>query len=62
MTHESTEKRGPDKEASFLPMWCKEMAEKMAECGPMMEGMMSRFGADAEKGGCCSGNERPEST
>ena len=61
MTHESTEKRGPDKEASF-PTWCKEMAEKIAECSPIMEEMMSRFGADAEKGGCCSRDERPEST
>lgn len=59
MAQETTDKEGPEKTGGF-PACCKDLAEKMAGCGPMMEAMMSRFGAETEDGGCCGKDERPE--
>ena len=59
MAKETTEKNGGTEAASF-PACCKDLAEKMAGCGPMMQEMMSRFGAQSEDAGCCTRNERPE--
>ncbi len=58
MANEATDKEGPEETGSF-PACCKDLAEKMAGCGPMMEEMISRFGAKTEDGGCCKSDEHP---
>jgi hypothetical protein len=58
MAQETTEKNAGTEAASF-PACCKDLAEKMAGCGPMMQEMMSRFGAKSEDAGCCKRDERP---
>ncbi|MBW2234237.1 MAG: hypothetical protein JRG85_02415 [Deltaproteobacteria bacterium] len=59
MAKETTEKNAATKQGSF-PACCKHLADKMAGCGPMMEKMMSRFGARNQDAGCCKRSERPE--
>jgi hypothetical protein len=48
MTQEATHDGGSEKTGTF-PACCKDAAEKMAECGPMMEKMMAHCGPMMEK-------------
>jgi hypothetical protein len=48
MTQENTHDGGPEKSGSF-PSFCKDMAEKMAGCAPMMEKMMAHCGPMMER-------------
>ena len=57
MAKETTEKNGGTEAASF-PACCKDLAEKMAGCGPMMEKMMARFGAKPSEGTSGESDER----
>ncbi len=57
MTQEANHDSRPEKGEAF-PACRKDLAEKMAGCGPMMEKMMTRFGAKASKGACGGSDER----
>jgi hypothetical protein len=48
MTQETNHDGGPEKSGAF-PDCCKDAAEKMAECGPMIEKMMTHCGPMMEK-------------
>jgi hypothetical protein len=48
MTQEVTHDAGSEESGTF-PACCKDAAEKMAECGPMMEKMMAHCGPMMQK-------------
>jgi hypothetical protein len=48
MTQETNHDSGPETTGAF-PACCKDAAEKMAGCGPMMEKMMAHCGPMMEK-------------
>ncbi len=67
MTQEANHDRGSEDSGTF-PTCCKDAAENMAECGPMMEKMMAHCGPMMEKmmasfgtkTSCCDSDERHE--
>ena len=48
MTQEANHESSPETSGAF-PACCKDAAEKMAGCGPMMENMMAHCGPMMEK-------------
>jgi hypothetical protein len=59
MAEKTGEKKAATEGESF-PSCCKDLADKMEGCGPMLERMMSRISAGTLEGGCCQGGERSE--